>query len=60
MQPSPTSPILPNLPNLLLVVEARGIEPRSENDSDTATTCVDEACWSHHRGASPAAAATSP
>src|SRR5216117_3671420 len=25
-------------------MEARGIEPRSENDSDTATTCVDEAC----------------
>jgi len=25
-------------------VEARGIEPRSENDSETATTCVDEAC----------------
>ena len=41
-------------------MEARGIEPRSENDSDTATTCVDEACWSHHRGASPATAATSP
>src|SRR6266853_2487179 len=31
-------------PNLLLAMEARGIEPRSENDSDTATTCVDEAC----------------
>src|SRR2546422_11308738 len=26
------------------LVEARGIEPRSENDSDAATTCVDEAC----------------
>ena len=25
-------------------MEARGIEPRSENDSDTATTCVDEGC----------------
>src|SRR3989442_14004343 len=24
-------------------MEARGIEPRSENDSDAATTCVDEA-----------------
>src|SRR6185295_2588828 len=44
MQPSPTSTILHNLPNLLLSVEARGIEPRSENDSDTTTTCVDEAC----------------
>ncbi len=43
MQPSPASPILHNLPNLLLVMEARGIEPRSENDSDAATTCVDEA-----------------
>src|SRR5947208_16063880 len=31
-------------PDLLLAVEARGIEPRSEKDSDTATTCVDEAC----------------
>ena len=60
MQPSPTSPVLHNLPNLLLVMEARGIEPRSENDSDTTTTCVDEACWSRHRGASPATAATSP
>src|SRR3989449_8023184 len=25
-------------------MEARGIEPLSENDSETATTCVDEAC----------------
>ena len=25
------------------MMEARGIEPRSENDSDTATTCVDAA-----------------
>src|SRR5438876_9134984 len=33
----------PNLPNLLSM-EARGIEPRSENDSATAPTCVDEAC----------------
>jgi len=24
-------------------MEARGIEPRSENDSDTAPTCVDKA-----------------
>src|SRR2546430_10809335 len=26
-----------------LLVEARGIEPRSEHDSDTAPTCVDKA-----------------
>ena len=31
----------PRVPNPYM--EARGIEPRSENDSDTATTCVDEA-----------------
>ena len=34
---------LHNLPNLLFRMEARGIEPRSENDSDTTTTCVGEA-----------------
>ena len=34
---SPTNPTTSS-------VEARGIEPRSENYSDTATTCVDEAC----------------
>src|SRR5438445_379283 len=31
-------------PTCFSAMEARGIEPRSENDSDTATTCVDEAC----------------
>ena len=40
-------------------VEARGIEPRSEHDSDTAPTCVDLALWSHHLGAWSALAVTS-
>ena len=26
-------------------MEARGIEPRSEQDSAIAPTCVDDACW---------------
>src|SRR5437588_6982685 len=42
-----TSPNLhrpPQPPQPALVMEARGIEPRSENDSATAPTCVDEAC----------------
>ena len=39
----PPPPSSTNLENLLQM-EARGIEPRSENDSNTATTCVDEAC----------------
>src|SRR6266566_6314709 len=43
-QPPPPSTILQNLPTCFSAMEARGIEPRSENDSDTATTCVDEAC----------------
>ena len=40
-------------------VEARGIEPRSEHDSDTAPTCVDKALWSRYLGASSALVATS-
>src|SRR5881397_4449997 len=40
-------------------VEARGIEPRSEHDSDTAPTCVDRALWSRYLGAPSALAATS-
>jgi len=36
-------PSFTNLHNLPFAVEARGIEPRSENDSDTAPTCVDKA-----------------
>src|SRR6266853_3483806 len=41
-------------------MEARGIEPRSERDSDSATTCVDDAFLSsRHLGASSALAATS-
>src|SRR5438034_10301757 len=31
-------------PTCFSAMEARGIEPRSENDSEIATTCVDEAC----------------
>jgi len=43
-----------------VVMEARGIEPRSERDSDSATTCVDDAfLCSRHLGASSALAATS-
>src|SRR5215813_4758519 len=33
------------LPSYRLVMEARGIEPRSEQDSETAPTCVGDACW---------------
>src|SRR6266550_1991214 len=40
-QPPPTSK---TSPTCFSAMEARGIEPRSENDSETATTCVDEAC----------------
>src|SRR6266516_1386612 len=40
-------------------MEARGIEPRSEHDSDTAPTCVDLALWSHRLGAWSALAVTS-
>src|SRR5439155_5692224 len=40
-------------------MEARGIEPRSEHDSDTATTCVDRALWSRYLGAPSALVATS-
>jgi hypothetical protein len=41
------------------LMEARGIEPRSEHDSETAPTCVDLALWSHHLGAWSALAVTS-
>ena len=40
-------------------MEARGIEPRSEHDSDTAPTCVDLALWSRYLGAWSALVATS-
>src|SRR5438034_7067661 len=59
---------LPSPPAVSRVrMEARGIEPRSENDSDTATTCVGEAfCVSlprrlaRHGSDEPLAALTRP
>src|SRR5512142_599024 len=42
------------------VMEARGIEPRSEPGSETAPTCVGGAYWSCHPGTPPAQVATSP